>query len=404
MTSSRLLLLFAVVTSLILPQLLHAATTGYGDQVFYIGSNQHIYQNVGSCTVNSSPPPDCTISTLVYTPVDLTTLSGGPLPTANSPLAEWNLTTAPQVYFVLYIGADQHIHALFQNPGSSWSFEDLTSIAGAPITATNSSLSTIVLSNQPHVYYIGADSHVHEIYRPASTFVTVDMTAAAGARNAVSGSGLASWVGGAFDLVYYQTADGHVNELYSRDGGATWANTDVTVAAGAPIGVIGTRLDGYEHGRFSFVYFFGGDFHVHVLHTANSEWVTEDATSLSGAPVAVNTVSLGAFTMGGWELAYFLTGDGHIHEVYSGNSGSSWGTTDVTSAASAPVAGADSSLLGVPSSFVSVSGFELYYVGQDALVRLLYVNSVPQWTVVGAGSGAASSESSLAFLSSTAGP
>jgi hypothetical protein len=376
----------------------------FGDRIYYVGSNQHIWVDYASCTVSGVY---CVTSTVKYNDIDLNLLeSGAPLPATNSAVGTWDFyNTDPQALYTLYFGANGHLETMYEqaSPQSgSWSFEDLSSLAGAPAAASGSSLATLIHSGTPHAYYIGADSHVHEIYSPtASHWLPVDMTTAAGAPVPAVGSALAAWVGGSYELVYYTTASGHVLELYSRDQGATWSYTDVTTAASAPIAVGGSTLVGYEDGNTAHLYYFTSAGHVQELRTSGTAWVTFDLTTLSSAPLPANTSSLAGYTGGGWDFVYYLAPSGQVQELFASSNGNTWGTTDITNAAGAPVAGTNTHLIGMADGYISA--FQVYYTDSGNFVRLLYVSS-NQWLYLPTNTIPTSGASGLAFLEATGTP
>ena len=56
---------------------------------------------------------------------------------------------------VYYIGSDQHVHQLYYN-NSSWSDQDLTNFAGDASAASAIGISSFAISDgQQHVYYLG---------------------------------------------------------------------------------------------------------------------------------------------------------------------------------------------------------------------------------------------------------
>jgi hypothetical protein len=63
-----------------------------------------------------------------------------------------------------YIGTDNHVHELFFD--ETWKHNDLTVQSSAPAIRLGTPLAGYATSfnEQQHVIYIGADSHVHELW------------------------------------------------------------------------------------------------------------------------------------------------------------------------------------------------------------------------------------------------
>ncbi len=74
---------------------------------------------------------------------------------------------------VFYLGADNHLHELWSKQGTgAWNHDDVTvSAAGAPNAAAGGALTGFVWpgDNTEHVFYLGADNHVHELWLKQGT-------------------------------------------------------------------------------------------------------------------------------------------------------------------------------------------------------------------------------------------
>ena len=97
-------------------------------------------------------------------------------------------------FHVYHLRTDQHVQELCGD-GSTWQTQDLTTLTGALVAAAGSALSTFVDgAGGFHVYYLGTDQHVRELFFFNGAWTTSDDTAAAGAPNAAAGSALTSFV------------------------------------------------------------------------------------------------------------------------------------------------------------------------------------------------------------------
>ncbi len=97
---------------------------------------------------------------------DLTSLAGGIVPKVSRAFnAYWGTDNSQHVN---YLGSDNHIHELYRASGASptdWTDNDLTALAIAvqphPETAFVSYWGS---DSSQHVFFIGIDDHVHELY------------------------------------------------------------------------------------------------------------------------------------------------------------------------------------------------------------------------------------------------
>jgi hypothetical protein len=126
--------------------------TGFNEQqhVVYIGFDNHVHELMHDGGWHHT---------------DLTVAAGATafLPTAGSALDGY-ATPFNQQQHVNYIGTDNHVHELFFI--NNWQHNDLTVQSSAPAIRLGTPLVGYATSfnGQQHVIYIGADSHVHELW------------------------------------------------------------------------------------------------------------------------------------------------------------------------------------------------------------------------------------------------
>jgi hypothetical protein len=126
--------------------------TGFNEQqhVVYIGFDNHVHELMHDGGWHHS---------------DLTVAAGATafLPTAGSGLDGY-ATPFNQQQHVNYIGTDNHVHELFFD--NSWHHNDLIVQSSAPAIRLGTPLVgyATTFDGQQHVIYIGADSHVHELW------------------------------------------------------------------------------------------------------------------------------------------------------------------------------------------------------------------------------------------------
>jgi hypothetical protein len=205
--------------------------------LFYIGTNQHIYQLYwnGSSLSNG----------------DVTAAAGGPVAATGSGLASF--TTSGAGYAVLYVGTDQHVHQIYWT-GSAWSNGDVTASAGAPLAATNSSLALFGAHNPSYaVFNIGANQHVYQLYWTGRFWTSGDVTAASGGPLAVSGSALTDLGTTSPNYAAFHFAtNGDLNQLFWN--GSSWSSGDLTAATGAPPAANGSGLASIAGSSYSLFY------------------------------------------------------------------------------------------------------------------------------------------------------
>ena len=256
-------------------------------------------------------------------------------------------------YHVFYVGANQHVWQLFwetyQDPGGGLSVNghintDVTAKAGSSdLVRTNSPLTSFSIDGTTaHVYYIGsADNHVHELYWSSAGWTYNDVTTKASGTLVASGSGLTSFWDPNGEHVFYLGANQHVYHLFFNFSSGSWVNKDLTSLSGATsLAAAGGALSGFEDSAGEHAVYVGTNQHVYHLFYSFS----------SGSWVNKDLTSLSGATSlaaAGSALSSFADTGGE-HAVYIGTNNhvyqlvykSSWTNHDLTVQATAPTTAA----------------------------------------------------------------
>lgn len=152
---------------------------------------------------------------------------------------------------VFYVGVDRHIHELFWDSGS-WTHNDLTTQWGGVLAASGSNLAGTTFAppgggNSMHVFYLGADQDIHELVWSNFAWFANDLTAQWGGTNATSGSALISYnfvpPGSSNGMhIFYIGIDQDIEELVWSNN--AWFANDLTAQWGGPAAVPGSALTG----------------------------------------------------------------------------------------------------------------------------------------------------------------
>ena len=291
-----------------------------------------------------------------------------PLPIAGSPIEGYRLSNDSQ--HVNYIGTDKHVHELYITAGAAWVDNDLTEKAGAvPPNATSALEGYRLSDDSQHVFFIGTDNHVYELYITAGAgWIYNDLTALARAVPPNPTSALDGYrLSDDSKHVFFIGTDNHVHELQIARGGR-WADNDLTTLAGAVLPNPTSALDGFRLGDDSeHVNFIGTDSHVHELTHTGAGWVDNDLTTLAGAVLPTPASALDGFRLSDdSEHVIFIGTDSHVHELT--HTGAGWVDNDLTTLAGA--------VLPTPAS--ALDGFRLsddsehvFFIGTDSHVHEL---------------------------------
>jgi hypothetical protein len=273
---------------------------------------------------------------------DLTSLADGIVPEVSRALHSYFGTNHSQ--HVNYIGSGDHVHELYRAAGAEptdWTDNDLTVLAGAVAPHHNTALDSYWgTDSSQHVFFLGTDSHLHELYITpgAAGWVDNDLTKLSNAATTpiVNGALVASWNTDSSQNVFYTGADEHIHEMFIVPGGPGWGDHDLTKVAHAIAPNIGAALDVYPGSDGSLhINFFGVDGHVHELYNhpgaAGAGWVDNDLTTLANAvaPVVGDRELHGYWGNDSSQHVNFIGVDDDLHELYI-SPGSKWVDNNLT--------------------------------------------------------------------------
>jgi hypothetical protein len=315
-----------------------------GAQFFYVDTNHRI-QEISNVDTTGSWYSTC-----------VTCLTGAPAAAAGSALTSF-IDYSAYITHVFYEGTNGNVYELYCDCSNSqdWYWDDPTTLAGgAPVAASGSALTSFIDSGVMHVFYLGTNYNVYELYWVSgTTWHSDNPTSLAGAPAAASIGSLTSFVDGSGFMHVFYLSGQNVHELYWT-GGSGWHTDDSTSEAGAPANASGSALTSFVNtsGKGDtgmHVMYLGTNENVYALHSASSPaWSYFDATSASGGVAAASGSHLTSFQdiyTAGVRL-YFLGTNSHVYELYWPSEGTA-SETDLTSASGAGAAAAGSALAGV---------------------------------------------------------
>ncbi|MGA8029493.1 MAG: hypothetical protein WB992_20315 [Bryobacteraceae bacterium] len=323
------------------------------------------------------------LSGATWSDADLTGLAGGVAVSSGTGLA----STLDPVYNAVrdyYVGTDQHVHELFLNNGF-WSDGDITTITGTSSLATAGALASVFDPTFQAVrtdYVSTTDMHVHEMFLSGSTWSDADLTVLAGASGAVAvsaGSGLVSIIdAGGRARNYYIGSDTHVHQLFLIN--SFWSDQDLTMVTGGPDAAANSALariidPNYFGAVAARLYYISTDQHVHEMFLQSSTWSDTDLTALTGATEAAAVESSLASLYDYKYMAVrtdYLGTDLHVHELYL--YGATWSDADLTGIGGGVAATAGSGLASTLDPVYN-GAVRDYYIGTDLNVHELFLDN-----------------------------
>jgi hypothetical protein len=129
---------------------------------------------------------------------------------------------------VPFRAVDNHIHALYTNPG--WVQTDISATANVPAAAAAAGDPIGYMLGNQYIDYRGADNHIHQLFIPSSQWATADLTTLTGAP--VAAGDPFGYAFGSQAVVVYNDTNSHIDQLVGS--GTQWGFTDLCMATGAP--------------------------------------------------------------------------------------------------------------------------------------------------------------------------
>ena len=268
----------------------------------------------------------------------------------------------PRVY---YLGDDGQIHELALW-GGSWHHLVVTTAAGGPRAAAGTALTSTTYNGDPRVYYESDDGQIHELAFYGGSWHHLVVTTAAGGPRAAAGTALTSTTYKGDPRVYYVGGDNQIHEL-ALWGDNKWHHLVVTTAAGGPPAEPYTPLTSTTYKGDPRVYYVGGDNQIHELALwGDNKWHHLAVSTAAGGPSVVSGTALTSTTYNGDPRVYYESGDGQIHELglWGDNK---WHHLVVTTAAGGPDVAFGRAL----SSTTYNGDPRVYYEGGDGSIHEL---------------------------------
>jgi RHS repeat-associated protein len=306
---------------------------GTAQQIFYVGSNQHIYQYYTSGST--------------WVVQDLTAATGNSLASSSSPLTGFSdsIPGPGTDAHVFYIGANQHIYQLLFNSATwSWSNSDLTAATGNVLAASGSPLSGFSDSIGEHVYYLDTNQHVNQLFTNGSPWSNSDLNAATGTPAAGSLGGLISLddtlpAMGNTNHVFYLRSNQHVGQLWFDMRSWSWGGQDNSAVANYyALGASGTAMTAIADtlpgmGSAEHLFYIGSDQHLYQMSFGSNSWSWSgtDMSGSTGGTLVSSGSGLASLGDGGsQEHVYYVASDQHVHHLWFKTSSWTWVDQDLT--------------------------------------------------------------------------
>ncbi len=279
--ASVVIKLSAVLTLCLLFAAVAAAQDGSGSQHFvFTESNLHLVQSYG---INYP-----------QTTQDITSASGAPLAgSLSGGLASLSLVGGTELIY--FIGANAHI---YQIHCCSWSYADISAVAGAPVALSTSTLTAYVNSSGLHVAYEGTNQHIYLLFYSYSTssWGTTDLTTVTSGALAVSKTPLTSYADTAGEHVAYLGTNESVYLMYLHTGGSPWVNQNLTTSG--PVASAGSGLSSFADSFGEHIYYISsGAVRQLYLPTNGTPWQNQNLqTTAPNAPLALSTSALTSYS------------------------------------------------------------------------------------------------------------
>jgi RHS repeat-associated protein len=297
-------------------------------QVFYLGSNQDVYdlfwnasggwgnQDLTAITGNTQAAPGSALTST-------TLIDGSPSGTVHA----------------FYFGPNQDVYHLYLSAAAGWANQDLTAITGHTLAASGSDIAAVLLNNNSlNVFYLDTNQHINDIYwSSAANWGNADITAITGNHSAAVASkltGLAPATGSILSQVFYEGPDQHIYNTYYSSSLPGWQTQDLTRATRNVLAISGSALTStIVSGNWYVGYVGASNQYVYTLYFNGSIWDNADLDSAAGSTVAAGSGG-GLSAVGNADNLYmhffYLSSLQHIYDLYYNVSLPGWQSADLT--------------------------------------------------------------------------
>jgi len=225
---------------------------------------------------------------------------------------------------VFYVGNDSHVHELYFD--GSWHHNDLTNSVGDNPPAPTGGLTGFAFEreNTQHVFYLGQDKNIHEFYYDGAWHhnnLSVDAGFEGFGNHISTNLSAYAWENDGTEHVFFGSMYGDIFELWYRIGGQ-WNVHNVTNMAGVPssfkIGTAALAAYVWENQGTEHVIYLGNDDHIHELwFDQGGVWHHNDLNYFVGSSPAPKFGLCGyAWEDQNTQHIFFVGTDNSIYEIY----------------------------------------------------------------------------------------
>ena len=217
---------------------------------------------------------------------DLTAATGAPAAMQVTPVANV-VDTVENMLRVDYVAGDSHVHE-FYIANNSWHDHDLTLVAHGPDVFSPAGIADMVdtIENIMRVHYVGADMHLHELYDAGGAWHDYDLTAVTGGPQTTFLTFIANVIDTTQNVIRVDYVGGGsaVHEFFISGG--AWYDYNLTVGANAVPPARGTPIANIPDTvqNTMRVHYVANDSHLHEFYISGGSWHDYDLTANTGGP------------------------------------------------------------------------------------------------------------------------
>jgi hypothetical protein len=310
-------------------------------------------------------------------------LVGEPIYQENNPDVPTGIaafTTSPnnQVH-VYYVGADGHVHQRTQSQIrffglTRWVDEDLTLETGGDPVAYPTDLAAFSIDNLQYVFLRnGYNDDVHMLFYNNSTWTDQDISVAAGSPGACLSGVIVAFTTTPNNQfhVYYQGGNFEVRQLFFN--GTNWSDENLSAETGGPQTQPGYWA-GFSIGNYQYLFYVDAEsFDLHELSYNNIGWTDIDLSAQIGAPKPAGAWAMAGFVVPGTQTmeVFYTDSSYHMYKISSSDN-VFWSQQDLTTLTDGPSAEPSDPL----TAFATTPNDQLhvYYVSETRHVNQLFFN------------------------------